>query len=206
MGRVALDEAYPGLAFRPQTRNWWAWLTGQAPECVHLERDPSWSATLVPDTLYVRGKSSPVREPARPEVSLCRGCLLDVIEPELALYAGRVVAFEPQFETLSQYFFVASPDFDAAGLEDAVAAAIGKRLDEKTRICERCARRATWLWLPRDTVGTLDDVARIESAAGHFLCATHGAEALCRSLKSSDEANVFYFNLPYGEAGAYVWI
>lgn len=166
-------------------------------------------ATLVPDTVFLRGKGTVVRKPARPEVSLCRGCLMGVIEPELAAFPGRVVAFEPDYSTASQYFFVSSTDFVAAGLTPELSAAIAKRLAEPAAGCERCersGRRATWLWLDRTAVASLDDVAHVKSAAGQWLCAAHGAAALCRSLKSVEEVNLFYLNLPYGEAGAYVWI
>jgi hypothetical protein len=169
----------------------------------------AWMATLVPDTVFLRGKGTVVRKPPRPEVSLCRGCLMDVIEPELAAFRGRVVAFEPDYSTASQYFFVASADFVAAGLTQELSHAIEKRLAKPAEGCERCersGRRATWLWLDRGAVASLDDVAHVEGAPGHWLCAAHGAAAFCRSLKSVEEVNLFYLNLPYGEAGAYVWI
>jgi len=207
--RLSLESAYPALAFRPRSRNWWARLTGQAPECVHLETEVSWMATFVPDTVYLRGKGTVVRRPPRPEVSLCRSCLMGVIEPELTSFRGRVVAFEPDYSAASQYFFVSSVDFTAAGLTPELSAAIGKRLRQSGESCERCERserRATWLWLDRAAVSSLDDVARVESASGQRLCAVHGAAALCRSLKSVAEANLFYVNLPYGDAGAFVWI
>lgn len=209
MERTSLESAYPGLAFRPRSRNWWARLTGQAPECVHLETEMIWMATFVPDTVFLRGKGTVIRKPPRPEVSLCRDCLMGVIEPELAAFRGRVVAFEPDYSAASQYFFVSSTDFVAAGLTPELSAAIEKRLGGSAASCERCThsgRRATWLWLDRAAVSSLDDVAHVESAAGQWLCASHGAAALCRSLKSVEELNLFYLNLPYGEAGAYVWI
>src|SRR2546426_2275279 len=116
MPRVTLEQAYPGITFRPRTRNWWAWLTRVPPECVHLETEQGWMAALVPDTLYLRGKAARRSLTQRPEVSLCRACLVGVLEAELAAYAGRVVAFEPDLDSFSQYFFVAGPDFEAAGL------------------------------------------------------------------------------------------
>jgi hypothetical protein len=206
VARVAPEQAYPGLTFRRRTRNWWARLVGQPPECVHLETETSWMATLVPDTLYLRGKGMTLRRPPRPEVSLCRGCLMGIFEPELTAYSGRVVAFEPDFAALSQCFFVASPDFALAGLREEVAAAIDGRLKQPAESCARCERRATWLWLDRAAVPSLDDVAQIRTAEGQWLCATHGTATLCRCLKGAEDVNLFYLNLPYGEAGAYVWI
>jgi len=204
--RLALQQAYPAISFRPRTHNWWARLVGQPAECVHLEVEHSWMAALAPDTLYLRGKGSPVRQPPRPEVSLCRRCLPEVLEPELRAYSGRVVAFEPDAENFSQYFFVSAEDFEAAGLQPEVAAVIQQRLDAGGDCCAACPKRAAWLWLPRDEVGSLDDVGRIQTQPGRRLCASHGAAALCRSLTSIAEANLFYVNVPYGEAGAYVWI
>jgi hypothetical protein len=198
--------AYPGLAFRRRSRNWWARLIGQAPECVHLETEYLWTATLVPDTVYLRGKDRAVRKPPRPDVCLCRGCLMRLLEPELAAFEGRVVAFEPDYATATQYFFVSSEDFEAAGLTSELSAAIKKRLRRPAENCERCERRAKWLWLDHGAVTSLDDIAHVEGAPGQWLCASHGASAMCRSLKSIDELNLFYINLPYGDAGAYVWI
>ena len=124
MAPIPLEQAYPALSFRPRTRNWWARLFGQPAECVHLETEQHWMALLVPDKLYLRGKGSEVRTPARPEVSLCRACLISVMEPELAAYRGSVVAFEPDPQSVSQYFFVDSADFEAAGLRPEVAGAV----------------------------------------------------------------------------------
>lgn len=206
MPRVTLEQAYPGIAFRPRTRNWWARLTRVPPECVHLETEQGWIATLVPDTLYLCGKAAPRSLTQRPEVSLCRTCLIGVLEEQLAAYAGRVVAFEPDLDSFSQYFFVAGPDFDAAGLLPEVATAIEQRLRQPNGACGECSLPATWLWLSRGEVASLDEIGAIAAAPGRRLCAAHGATALCRVLESSAEANLFYVNLPYDAAGAYVWI
>jgi len=163
-------------------------------------------AALVPDTLYLRGKAARRSLTQRPEVSLCRACLVGVLEAELAAYAGRVVAFEPDLDSFSQYFFVAGPDFDAAGLLPEVAVAIEQRLRQPNEPCGECSLFATWLWLSREEVASLDEIGAIAAAPGRRLCPAHGAATLCRALKLSAEANLFYVNLPYGEAGAYVWI
>lgn len=163
-------------------------------------------ATLIPDTLYLRGKRSYTGDSPRPEVSLCRDCLIDTIETELASYSGRVVAFEPDPETFSQYFFVAAPDFDAAGLKPELAQAIAQRLAQNDHECASCAQPAKWLWFSREQVASLDDVDLIAAASGKWLCARHGAQELCRALQRISEANIFYMNVPYGEAGVYVWI
>ncbi len=204
--RVPLELAYPGIAFRHRTRNWWARLTRVPAECVHLETEHAWMATLDPDTLYLRGRARSQREQTRPEVSLCCSCLVGLLESELATYPGRVVAFEPDAESFSQYFFVAEPEFDAAGLQPDVAAAIEHRLAEPGQTCQDCSRKATWLWLGREQVASLDEADRIRSAAGQRLCARHGAAALCSALEAAEEANLFYVNLPYGDSGAYLWI
>jgi len=206
VARVTLEQAYPGIAFRQRTRNWWARLTRVPPECVHLETEQAWMATLVPDTLYLRGKAAPRRESLRPEVSLCRACLVGVLEAELAACGGRVVAFEPDAASFSQYFYIAAPDFDAAGLQPEVAAAIVARLAEPGGACAECAQPATWLWFARQEVASLDEVSSISAAPGRRLCAAHGAATLCGALEASTEANLFYVNVPYGEAGAYVWV
>jgi len=206
MGRVSLEEAYPGICFRPRTRNWWARLTRVPPECVHLEVEQGWIATLVPDTLFLRGKAAPQRRPQRPEVSLCRVCCLAFLRQELVAFPGRVVAFEPDAERFSQYFFVEGRDFAAAGVEGPVAEALRQRLAGLGGTCQECSKRARWLWFSRQQVRSLDEFARIAQEPGQRLCAAHGAAALCRGLEAIAEANVFYLNVPYGEAGAYLWI
>ena len=41
---------------------------------------------------------------------------------------------------------------------------------------------------------------------GESLCARHGARKLCDAFAKLPDANLFYVNLPYGDAGAYLWI
>ena len=189
-----------------RSRNWWAWLKGTPAECIHLDGDSQWMATLLPDTLYLRGKRAVKREPVRPEVSLCRECLLNFATSELQAYPGRVVAFEPDPETFTQYFFVAAPDFEAAGLRPEVATALAKRLTQSAEPCSECARPANWLWFSREELTSLDEVERIREEPGEWFCSKHGPAMLCIAFKKIAEANVFYMNLPYGESGAYIWI
>ncbi len=206
MGRLQFEIAYPGVAFRPRTRNWWARLTRVPAECVHLEFETDWMASLVPDVVYLRGKGRRQRELHRPEVSLCRACFVAVLRPELEGFTGRMVAFEPDGETFSQYFFLAREDFIAAGLKDEVSGAIEQRLAEAAGECETCAQPARWLWLSRSEVPSLDEASLIASAPGCKLCPAHGAAVLCEGLARLPEANLLYVNVPYGNAGAYVWI
>ena len=93
MARVSYEEVYPGIRFLPRSLNWWARLKGVPAECEHLDDEAHWMATLVPDTLYLRGKAATRRRPARPEVSLCRECFRHVLADGLASYDGRVVVF-----------------------------------------------------------------------------------------------------------------
>jgi hypothetical protein len=206
MAHLSLEEAYPSLSFRPKSRNWWARLARVPAECVHLETNPYWAATYIPDTLFLRGKARVVKERARPEVSLCRECLLTIFEEDLALYPGRVVAFEPDCTQFTQFFFVAEPDFDAAGLKPEVSAAISRRLTESSVVCETCSNPAAWLWFSREDVPSLDDTDRIAMASGRVFCALHGSRTLCRSLGACEDVNLFYVNAPYSGSGAYVWI
>ncbi len=163
-------------------------------------------ATFLPDTLYLRGKASHQRRPPRPEVSLCRECLRNELEKELSAYHGRVIAFEPDGETFTQYFFVAVDDFSAAGLQSEVAAAIARRLAQPAGDCDLCERPALWLWISREEVPSLDEANRIAMTRGQPLCARHGAQKLCDAFMAFPDANLFYVNVPYGEAGAYLWI
>jgi hypothetical protein len=206
MARISYEAAYPEVELAPRSRNWWAKLKGTPAECIHLDGEHAWMATLLPDTLYLRGKSVKQREPVRPEVSLCRDCLLGIAAGELHAFRGRVVAFEPDAENFSQYFFLAARDFEAAGLKPEVARAIEKRIAENSQRCTECPKQATWLWFSREQVASLDEVERIREAPGEWFCPEHGAGMLCVAFKRIAEANVFYMNLPYGEAGAYVWI
>jgi hypothetical protein len=206
MARMALDQAYPGLSFRPRSRNWWARLMRWPAECVHLENGPPWMATFIPDTLYLRGKARLRRDPARPEVSVCFDCLASLLQPELAVCPTRVVAFEPDGENFTQYFFLGREDFAAAGLRSEVAAAIEARLAKLNGACSDCGKPATWLWISRREVSNLDQTERIETSPGALFCAKHGAAKMCEALGQVTEANLFYINAPYGESGAYVWI
>lgn len=206
MADISPEAAYPGIEFLPRSRNWWAWLKGSPPECIHLDREAPWIATLLPDTLYLRGKRAARRDPVRPEVSLCLDCLNGTIRRELERYEGRVVAFEPDPEIFTQYFFIAPPDFEAAGVAPEVAAAVEKRLESSDAACVECGQHARWLWFSREEVTSLDEVERIAEARGEPLCAEHGAEKLLDSFERIPEANLFYMNLPYGDAGAYFWI
>ena len=203
---MRLEQAYPEIRFRWRSRNWWARLTRMPAECQHLENEGAWMATFIPDTLYLRGKASHRRRPVRPEVSLCLACLKQQMEKELQRFPGRVIAFEPDGAEFSQYFFVGSDEFSAAGLQPEVAAAMSRRLDQPMDDCASCDRPATWLWISRDEVPTLDDVARIAMARAETLCSCHGPRKLLESFARAPEANLFYVNVPYGESGAYVWI
>lgn len=206
MTGISYEAAYPGVEFSPRSRNWWAWLKGSAPECIHLDHDPGFVVSVLPDTLYLKGKRALRRDPARPEVSLCRACLAEAFTSEIAAYKGRVVAFEPDPEIFTQYFFVATPDFADAGLVTEVTDAIEKRLAQEPGECERCSRGATWLWFSRAQVESLDEVQRIAEAKGEAFCSEHAAWKLWDAFSHIPEANLFYMNLPYGDAGAYVWI
>jgi hypothetical protein len=206
MARIELEQAYRGISFRPKSRNWWARMMRWPAECIHLESGHTWMATFIPDTLYLRGKAAPRRNPVRPEVSLCLDCLGALLEPELAAYRGRIIAFEPDGESFTQYFFVARKDFAAAGLRSEVAAAIEKRLANFSGECEECGAPATWQWISRREVSSLDQTERIEESPGAMYCAKHGAAKLREALSKIQEANLFYVNAPYGDSGAYVWI
>ena len=203
---ISYDDAYPNVEFLPRSRNWWAWLKGTPAECVHLGSESEWIATLVPDIICLQGKRRKRRDPIRPEITLCRKCLAETATPDLAEYEGRTVAFEPDPELLSQYFFIEKDDFAAAGLMPEVADAISARLVQNGGDCEVCGSAGTWLWLSHEQVASLDEVEQIRTAAGEWFCAKHGAEKLFSAFEQIAEANIFYMNLPYGESGAYVWI
>lgn len=206
MSRISYDLAYPGIAFLPRSRNWWAWLKGSPAECIHLDHHAEWVVTVLPDTLYLCGKRAVRRDPVRPEVTLCRDCLAETFTSEIAAFPGRVIAFEPDPEVFTQYFFVAERDFEPAGLSPEVAAAIERRLATALGACELCPRTAGWLWFSREHVASLDQTEQIRQAAGQALCGQHGAQQLWETFARIPQANLFYMNLPYGEAGTYVWI
>jgi hypothetical protein len=208
MPRIPTHKAYPELSFRWRSDNLISRLLDMPAECIHLESHSPWMATFLPDNLYLQGRNVKLRDARRPEVSLCRECFAKVFENEAAGYKGRVVAFEPDAESVTQCFFVAAPDFDLAGVEPAVAQAIGARLaqDDGSKSCQECQRAATWLWFSREQVPHLDAVDKISTVAGEYFCAEHGAQKLCRALTSIEHVNLFYVNAPYGEGGAYLWI
>ena len=206
MARLNVDQAYPEISIRPGSRSLWARLMRWPAECIHLEHGHHWMATFVPDTLYLRGKPRLRRNPARPEVSVCLDCLTGLLQPELAACPSRVIAFEPDGENFTQYFFLGTEDFAAAGLRSEVAAAILTRLEELNGECSDCGTPATWLWISRREVSNLDQTERIQASPGALFCAKHGGAKLCEALGQVGEANLFYVNAPYGDSGAYVWI
>jgi hypothetical protein len=206
LAQVPYETAYPRVEILPSSRNWWAKLKGTAAECIHTRDGCAWVAALLPDTLYLRGKRAPRREPVRPEISLCRECLLDTILDDLERFGGRVVAFEPNPETFTQYFFVAAPDFEAAGVAPQTVSAIEQRLAQDGETCSECSRPGTWLWMSQEEVASLDETDNIRGERGEWFCSTHGARKLADAFERIAEANVFYMNLPYGEMGAYLWI
>lgn len=205
LARVKYEEAYPKIRFSPRSRGLFARLKGAAPRCIHLEESADWMATLLPDVVFLNERSERRRAALRPEISVCRECLLEIAMPELAAFEGRVVAFEPG-RSFGQYFFVAQPEFDPAGMTPEVAAAIGKRLEWSAATCAECSRQAKWCWISRAEVPALDEPERIAEAKGELLCATHGAQRLREALERIKEARLIYVNLPYGETGAYLWI
>src|SRR6202167_1505685 len=149
MARLSVEQAYPGITIRPHSRRLWARLMHYPAECIHLENGHHWMATFIPDTLYLRGKPRVRRDPARPEVSVCIDCLTGLLQPELAAWPSRVIAFEPDGENFTQYFFLGREDFAAAGLRSEVAEAILTRLEELVGECSDCGKPATWLWISR---------------------------------------------------------
>jgi hypothetical protein len=206
LANISYDQAYPHIQFLPRSRNWWSWLKGTPAECIHLGGECDWIATLVPDIVFLRGKRRKRRDAVRPEITLCRECLAETSAPDMVEYEGRVIAFEPDPELLTQYFFVEKEDFAAAGLAPDVADAISRRLVQNSGQCQVCGHAASWLWFSREQVATLDEVEQIASAPGEMFCAKHGAEKLFSAFEKFAEANIFYMNVPYGESGAYVWI
>jgi hypothetical protein len=206
LANISYDQAYPHIQFLPRSRNWWSWLKGTPAECIHLGGECDWIATLVPDIVFLRGKRRKRRDAVRPEITLCRECLAETSAPDMVEYEGRVIAFEPDPELLTQYFFVEKEDFAAAGLAPDVADAISRRLVQNSGQCQVCGHAASWVWFSREQVATLDEVEQIASAPGEMFCAKHGAEKLFSAFEKFAEANIFYMNVPYGESGAYVWI
>ena len=200
MAYLNYEDAYPGLQYLPSSRNWWAWFKGTSPACVHVGSAGDWVATLIPDTLYLRGKRALRRDPARPEVTLCLDCLEDVAGRELAEYDGRVVAFEPHEGDFTQYFFVAREDFVAAGMAPDVLSAIESRLAQDGGKCLKCSLRATWLWFSREQVSSLDQIERVREAEGERYCSRHGAKKIWEAFEKIRKADIFYVNLPYGAA------
>ena len=95
---------------------------------------------------------------------LLRLRLAVLLEPELAASPSGVVAFEPDGENFTQYFFLGRDDFAAAGLRSEVAAAILTRLEELQGACSDCGKPATWLWISRREVSNLDQTERIAAS------------------------------------------
>ena len=189
-GAPHVDQAYPGISIRPGSRRLWARLMRWPAECIHLESGHHWMATFIPDTLYLRGKAGLRRKPARPEVWSVNDCLAGLLEAELATYPSRVVAFEPDGENFTQYFFLGTEDFAAAGLRSEVAAAILTRLEEMEGACSDCGDRLPGVDSAAGSFQPGPDGADSRFARGP-ICAKHGAAKLCSALGQLGEANLF---------------
>jgi hypothetical protein len=205
VARIQVETSYPGIHFLTRTRSWYWRLRGFPPECEHLEGDPHWMALLQPDVVYLRGKCAKRRDPVRPEASLCRDCLLHVLSNEIATHEGKVVAFEPDPANFSQYFYVAAEDNEAAGVTPELAAVLDHRLKTLPAACHRCSAAAAWLWFTRDEIVSLEETEKIQAAVGEALCPNHAAQQMRAMLERIAAANIFFINLPYGAAGAYLW-
>jgi hypothetical protein len=204
--RAKYEDAYPGLRYLPSSRNWWAKLKGVPAECEHLDQEVDWIASLVPDTLYLRGKAAVRREPVRPEVMMCRDCFLEVLQRELANYDGKVTAFEPDSSAFTQFFFVGPEDFQGAGLLPDLQTSLNARLSRAMGTCELCSTPATWQWFPHASVPDLGDTEAVAAVPGVRLCRPHGIRRLLDCFEKMPEANIYYVNLPYGDSGVYLWI
>ncbi len=147
-----------------------------------------------------------MRADPRPDVSLCRDCALEFLERELSAFRGRVIAFEPDGENVTQYFFVPRDDFQSAGLVP--------ELSEALRPPHRAAQRFVRIMFRSRAMDVVSAKRGAKSRRfrqrlfreGRQLCAKHGAEQLCAALEKIEQCNLLYVNIPSGEAGAYVWI
>jgi hypothetical protein len=101
---------------------------------------------------------------------------------------------------------VATTDFEAAGLAPETSGAVTSRLEQSAGTCRECSNRGTWLWFSQEQIPSLDEVQLIATAPGEVFCGKHGARKLLSAFEKFADANIFYMNLPYGDAGAYVWI
>jgi hypothetical protein len=198
-----IEQAYPTLQLRSTGSIWERFST---PKCVHAENDDSWIACISPDTFIKHGRLTKLSEAARPEVALCRSCLVALLSAELPRFEGRVVALEPHMEHMQQYMYTALSDMADGGFEPEIISVITRRLEDIRGKCESCDQHAKWLWLPSQDVIDQEDSEGIRNAKGILLCSRHGSLKLCSALEGIPKANMEYVNLPYGEAGFYIWL
>ena len=205
MARLTVDQAYPGISIRPRSRRLWARLMRWPAECIHLENGHHWMATFIPDTLYLRGKARPRREPARPEVSVCFDCLAGLLEPELAACPSRVVAFEPDGETFHAIFFPGQggfrrcgPAFRSGRRDPDAPRRTGRRVQRLRQAGNLAVDFAAGSFQPRP------DGANSKPRPGRFFAPSTEPRNCARPWDNCEEANLFYVNAPYGESGAYI--
>ncbi len=168
------------------------------------------SATLLPDTLYLRGKrvvqsrASPARNRSVPH-------LLDeyLVRRTRRISAASSSPSSPTPRSCHAIFFRRAKRISQpAGLAPDVAAAIEKRLARRIwRVCTMFDRWQLGFGCRETKWQASMKSNRSATRPGRAsLCAAHGAAKLCEAFEDIPEANLFYMNLPYGEAGAYLWI
>jgi hypothetical protein len=198
-----VEQAYPTLLFR---RTGSIWERFSTPKCVHAENEDGWIACISPDTFIKHGRLTKLSETARPEVALCRSCLITLLNAELPRFQGRVVALEPHMEQMQQYVFTALSDMADGEFEPEIISAITRRLEDISGECDSCDQDAKWLWLSSRDVIDQQDLEGISNAKGVLLCSRHGSLTLRGALERIPKADMEYLNLPYSEAGFYIWL
>ena len=108
--------------------------------------------------------------------------------------------------TFHAVFFCGAGGFRGSGTAAGSGAGDCCAAERSATVCGECGFPAKWLWFSREQVPSLDEVEKIAAAPGEWYCAKHGARNLLAAFARIADANIFYMNLPYGEAGAYVWI
>jgi hypothetical protein len=100
---------------------------------------------------------------------------------------------------------VGTEDNNASGVTPELAAVIEQRLAKLPSSCHRCSASAAWLWFTRDEIVSLEETDKILAAQGEALCPNHAAQQMREMFERIAEANIFYINVPYGSAGAFLW-
>lgn len=203
-GKVELAHIYAAIPLRPPAPWWQRLFSRTKPACAHAGAAEAF--VLTPDQVRLRGGAeSAVRQPPRPPITVCRACLLTLLEQELKSADRRIIAFEPPKEGIAEYAFIEQQHLGDSGLRAEDIIHCQSLMAEPLGGCQKCGHPALVL-LVKAGITTKKGKLATYRGGKEYYCSAHGRERLLGLLRERlpTQTPVRYFNFPYGERGVYV--